>query len=166
MFTSGEMLAELAQESVVTRVALERVPEAKYGWRPHPKAQTAGQLAYHVAVIPMALAGVAMQERFLAGHQPPRPEPASRAELLGLFDQSVARARELLGALDQAGLEAPWQLVQGDRVILTIPRHAFIRTILFNHWYHHRGQLSTYLRLLDVPVPPIYGPSADEQPFG
>jgi uncharacterized damage-inducible protein DinB len=165
MFTSEEMLAELAQESVVTRVALERVPEERYRWRPHPKAQSAGQLAYHVAVIPMALAGVAMQERFLAGHQPPRPEPASRQELLGVFDESIARAREILGKLDRAGLEAPWRMVQGERVIVEIPRHAFIRTILFNHWYHHRGQLSTYLRLLDLRVPAIYGPSSDEQPF-
>jgi uncharacterized damage-inducible protein DinB len=165
MFTSEEMLAELAQESVVTRVALERVPEERYGWRPHPKAQSAGQLAYHVAVIPMALAGVAMQERFLAGHQPPRPEPASRPELLGVFEESIARAREILGKLDRAGLEAPWRMVRGEQVIVEIPRHAFIRTILFNHWYHHRGQLSTYLRLLDLRVPAIYGPSSDEQPF-
>jgi uncharacterized damage-inducible protein DinB len=166
MFTSEEMLAELAQESVVTRVALERVPEARYGWRPHPKAQTAGQLAHHVAVIPMALAGVAMQERFLAGHQPPRPEPASRAELMALYEQNIARAREVLGGLDHAALVAPWRLVQGEQVILEIPRSAFIRTILFNHWYHHRGQLSTYLRMLDVRVPAIYGPSSDELPFG
>lgn len=166
MFTSEEMLAELAQESGVTRVALERVPEERYGWRPHPKAQSAGQLAYHVAVIPMALAGVAMQERFLAGHQPPRPEPGSRAELMAVYEESLAKAREILGRLDQAGTQAPWRLVQGEKVILEIPRHAFIRTILFNHWYHHRGQLSTYLRLLDVKVPAIYGPSSDELPFG
>ena len=166
MFTSEDMLAELAQESAVTRLALERVPEDRYSWRPHPKAQSVGQLAYHVAVIPMALAGVAMQERFLVGHQPPRPEPASRQELLAVYEQSLAKAKEILGRLDQAGIEAPWRLVQGEQVILEIPRHAFIRTILFNHWYHHRGQLSTYLRLLDVKVPAIYGPSADELPFG
>ena len=92
-----------------------------------------------------------------------QPAAASTGELLPALDASVARARELLGGFDDAAMTATWRLVAGEREIMAMPRVAFVRAIMLNHWYHHRGQLLVYLRLLDVPVPSVYGPTADER---
>lgn len=160
------LLQELEHEAKTTRRVLERVPEAHLGWRPHAKARTLGELALHVAMVPGAVAE-------LAAKNPPieapdfgqEPSPASASELLPVLDQSIARARKALGGMDDANLMAAWGLTRGGRELFSIPRISFIRSVMLNHWYHHRGQLSTYLRQLDVPVPSIYGPSADENPF-
>jgi uncharacterized damage-inducible protein DinB len=158
------LLGELEQEAATTRRVLERVPGDRLDWRPHPKSMTLGQLALHVATVPGGVAEIANQSPFQVPEFK-QPAAASAAELVPALDASVARARQLLGGLDDAALAAPWKLVKGNREVMTIPRAAVLRTIMLNHWYHHRGQLSVYLRQLGVPLPSIYGPSADENPF-
>jgi uncharacterized damage-inducible protein DinB len=93
------------------------------------------------------------------------PSPKNASELLPALDESIAKAKRLLGGMDDATLLATWRLMQGDREIFAIPRVGFLRSVMLNHWYHHRGQLTMYMRALGVPIPSIYGPSADENPF-
>jgi uncharacterized damage-inducible protein DinB len=160
------MLQELEQEAQTTRRVLERVPNDRLSWRPHAKARTLGQLAWHVATVP---AGVAALATSPSPAQVPDfaedPSPASASELVPMLEQSIARAKQVLGTMDDAAVAGTLRLVRGDRELLAIARGAFLRSIMLNHWYHHRGQLSVYLRELDLPVPSIYGPSADENPF-
>ena len=161
------LLQELEREALVTRRVLERIPDDdRLAWRPHEKARTLGQLALHVATVPEGVA------RFVASPSPaqaPRfdqdPAPASAAELVPTLEQSVAAAREALAGLDDDALDAPWKLVDGDRELFETTRWQMLRSIMLNHWYHHRGQLTVYLRALGLGVPSIYGPSADENPF-
>jgi uncharacterized damage-inducible protein DinB len=164
MATIDALLQELEQEARTTRRVLERVPEDQLGWKPHAKSMTLGQLALHVASVPGAVAEIAMQ----SPHPVPQfsqPSAKSAAELVPTLDKSVAKARELLGGLDDAALMSTWRLMNGEREVMAMPRLAVLRSIMLNHWYHHRGQLSVYLRQLGVPIPSIYGPSADENPF-
>jgi uncharacterized damage-inducible protein DinB len=161
------MLQELDQEAHTTRRLLERVPDERLEWKPHPKARTLGQLALHVAAVPGLVAGFACRPSPV---QMPTfdgdPSPASAAELLTALSESISTAKAKVGALDDAALTAPWRLMAGDRELIAAPLGGFLRSVMLNHWYHHRGQLSVYLRELDVPIPSIYGPSADENPFG
>lgn len=159
------LLQELEQESRTTRRVLERVPEDRLSWRPHPKARTLGELALHVATVP---GGVAELIASPSPARPPQfvdPAPTSVSELLLALDQSLAKARKALSGMDDATVLDTWRLMLGDREVLALPRVALLRSIMLNHWYHHRGQLSVYLRELDVAIPSIYGPSADENPF-
>ncbi|HZS44355.1 MAG TPA: DinB family protein [Blastocatellia bacterium] len=158
------ILAEMTQEAQTTRKLLERVPGDKLSWRPHPKSYSLGQLALHVARIPGAISGIAI----LDGMEAPnfqQAEATSVNELLETLDQGIATARENLSGLGDARLHQQWDLKRGEQVVFSIPRIAVLRSLMLNHYYHHRGQLSVYLRLLDVPVPSIYGPSADDNPF-
>jgi len=160
------MLQELEQEAATTRRVLERVPDNQLGWRPHQKSRTLGQLALHIAMVPGAVAEfVASPSPVQAPQFGPDPSPASSSELMPILDQSIAKARKVLGSMDDATLLATWRMMLGDREIFAVPRAAMLRSIMLNHWYHHRGQLTVYLRQLDVPVPSVYGPSADENPF-
>jgi uncharacterized damage-inducible protein DinB len=160
------MLQELDQEAATTRRLLERVPDDRLGWRPHPKARTLGELALHVAAVPGVVASFACNPSPV---QVPKfdgdPTPASAAALVPALEQSIANAKARVGALDDAALEENWRLVNGERELFAAPRGAFLRSVMLNHWYHHRGQLAAYLREIDVPIPSIYGPSADENPF-
>jgi len=160
------MLQELEQEAQTTRRVFERVPDSQLAWRPHAKARTLGELALHVAMVP---GGVAELVASASPAQAPRfgtdPSPKSASELIPALDQSIAKAKAVLGGMDDATLAATWRMMNGDRELFAIPRVAFLRSIMLNHWYHHRGQLTVYLRELGVPVPSIYGPSADENPF-
>jgi uncharacterized damage-inducible protein DinB len=165
MPTIREFIAELEQEAVATRRTLERVPIDKHAWKPHEKSQTLGQLAMHVATIPKVLSEVSMLAEFDAGFVVPRPEATSMDELLGAHDSGIARAREVIGGMDDAALATPWKMMQGTKELVTLPRGVFLRSVLFNHWYHHRGQLTVYLRQTGALVPAIYGGSADEIPF-
>jgi uncharacterized damage-inducible protein DinB len=158
------LLQELEMEAQTTRRVLERVPENQLTWRPHEKARTLGQLALHVATVPGGVAEIAVQSQMQAP-QFTDPNPATAAELIPALDASIARAKTLLGDMDDATVTAMWTMKQGERELFSIPRIALLRSIMLNHWYHHRGQLSVYLRELDVPIPSIYGPSADENPF-
>lgn len=158
------ILAELEQEGQTTRRVLERVPEDKLGWKPHPKSFSLGQLALHVAQIPGAIASIAILDS-IAPPQFRQEEAKSKQQLLETHDQGLAKAKELLADLDDQKLSGEWKIISGDQTVMTMPRIAVLRTLMLNHNYHHRGALSVYLRLLDVPVPSIYGPSAEENPF-
>lgn len=158
------ILMELDQEAATTRRVLERVPEDRLTWKPHPKSMSLGELALHVAQAPGAVANLANVDEYDLP-QFSRPVPSSKAEILSALDESIANAKQILNGFDDARCTATWKLTKGGTTLLSIPRIGFIRSVLMNHVYHHRGQLSVYLRLLDVPVPSIYGPSADESPF-
>lgn len=157
------ILMEIEQESKATRRALERVPQDKLGWTPHPKSYTLGQLALHIAGIPGHIAEAVKGDTFepRAGAS----QPKDHAEIMEMFEKSLTKAKEIYRGMDDARLMAPWSATVKGQTIMTIPRIAAIRRIALNHLYHHRGQLVVYLRLLDVPVPSVYGPSADENPF-
>ena len=159
------MLQEMEQEAQTTRRVLERVPDDRLSWRPHEKARTLGELAYHVATVPGNVAALVAAESPVQAPQFTDPTPRKAAELVPALEQSIAKAKKLLGGMDDATLQATWRIMQGDRELLALPRVAMLRSVMLNHWYHHRGQLSVYLRELDVPIPSIYGPSADENPF-
>jgi uncharacterized damage-inducible protein DinB len=158
------LLQELEHETKTTRRVLERVPNDLLNWKPHPKARTLGQLALHIATVPGAVAELGKSSP--AQVRPfTDPSPSSAAELVPALDKSVASAKAIVGSMDDAALLETWQLMRGDQEVMAMPRVAFLRAIMLNHWYHHRGQLTAYLRELDVPIPSIYGPSADENPF-
>ncbi len=159
------ILAELDQEAKTTRRLLERLPEGKFGWKPHEKSMTLGDLALHVATIPGFFARLAIQDGYDAANFRPLTVPPTTAELVAVFDAGMADVRKHLPALGDDKLMAPWSFMNGGKTMITLPRIGLIRSILCNHYYHHRGQLSVYARLLDIPVPSIYGPSADENPF-
>jgi len=158
------MLMELDQEAQVTRRHLERVPEGKLSWKPHPKSSSLGQIALHLAQLPGAISTMAAQEVFeLPQFQ--QTEAENCAEILQTFERSLATAKAVLGQMDDRALMGTWTLQDKGRVLMSLPRIGLLRSILLNHYYHHRGQLSVYLRLLNVPVPSTYGPTADENPF-
>jgi uncharacterized damage-inducible protein DinB len=159
------MLQEFDQEAQTTRRVLERVPDHKLEWRPHEKARSLGRLALHVATVPGAVAELGASPSPVQVPQFPDPSPKSASELLPALEKSIATVKRVLGGMDDAALTATWRLMQGDRELLALPRVAFLRSIMLNHWYHHRGQLTAYLRELGVAIPSIYGPSADENPF-
>ena len=157
-------IAELEQETAATRRVLERIPGEKFDWKPHVKSFSLGELAYHVATIPRGVSGMVAPDEFdVSTMKHPKPGPPS--ELLTTLDASVAAAKESLAAIDDERMMAIWKVIREGQTMLELPRVAAIRAILLNHWYHHRGQLSVYLRLLDVPVPAVYGNSADENPL-
>ena len=159
------LIAELTAESETTRRVLERVPEDHLPWRPHPKSMALGQLALHLARLPLGITALVEALR-VEVPTVPLPEPATRDELLDALAGSVAHAAGRIAAWGDDGLAAPWTLTRDGAPLVTMPRGAVLRSLLLNHSYHHRGQLTVYLRLLDVPVPPVYGPTADERPFG
>ncbi len=163
------LLMEFDRESSTTRKVLSRVPGDKLSWKPHAKSYSLGQLAGHLAGLPHWIAGSLLPGDFdmaKGGGDLSPKEPASVEALLKTFEESFAAAKAAMAQLDDARAMGPWTLRHGAKVIMEMPRIAFVRTILLNHLIHHRGQLTVYLRLLDVPVPAIYGPSADENPFG
>ena len=160
------LLQELEQEAATTRRLLERIPDGRTSWRPHEKSWTLGELAMHIAMVPGGVAEfVALPSPVQAPDFPTPPAAPNTAELLRRFDESIAKARTVLTGMSDAAATEMWKMVAGDREVLAMPRVAFLRAIMLNHWYHHRGQLSVYLRLLGVPLPSIYGPTADENPF-
>lgn len=166
MNIAQSMLQELEQEAAATRRVLERVPNDKLSWKPAAKSRSLGELAQHIAENPGSVC-------FMLTHNPASPPgankatemPASAAELLVTLDRSLAQARSILSGWSDAAMMETVRMTAGGQDLMALPRAAWARMVLLNHWYHHRGQLSVYLRLLDVPVPSIYGPSADENPF-
>jgi uncharacterized damage-inducible protein DinB len=159
------ILQELEQETRTTRRVLERVPDNQLAWRPHEKARTLGELALHVAMVPGGVAELVASPSPAQAPQFTDASPKSVSELLPALDRSIAKAKQVLGGMDDATLMATWRLMREDRELLAVPRVAMLRSVMLNHWYHHRGQLTVYLRELGVPIPSIYGPSADENPF-
>jgi uncharacterized damage-inducible protein DinB len=164
MTIADSLLQELEQEAKTTRRVLERVPDDQLGYKPHEKSWTLGQLALHVANLPGGIANLSA----MSPAQAPQFNQGSAktaAELVPTFEASLARARQVLGGASDHELMADWVLMNGDQEIMRMPRAALLRMLMLNHSYHHRGQLTVYLRALNVPVPSIYGPSADENPF-
>ena len=163
--TSDRLAGELTQEAATTRRVLERVPEDKLTWKPHPKSMSLGELALHVAQIPGALAELFREPVREAPSFATRPEASSLSELLTTHEESLRAASAQLAAWSEDDLVAEWRMMRAEDTILAVPRTDMVRAVMFNHLYHHRGELIVYLRLLDVPVPSVYGPSADENPF-
>jgi uncharacterized damage-inducible protein DinB len=166
MSLNAALLPEFDHEFAGTRRTLERVPFEKAEWRPHPKSWTLIQLATHLTHVPAWMAPTLTQESVdLATFDPEtwRRLPGSHAELMKWFDDALAAARGALANASDAALLANWSLRTGEKVHMTMPRIAAVRGYILNHNVHHRAQLGVYLRLLDVPVPALYGPSADEQ---
>ncbi|MGH9482926.1 MAG: DinB family protein [Terriglobales bacterium] len=159
------LLPEFEHEMANTRRYLERVPEAHFTWKPHPKSRSLGALAQHLAEIPANVVRTMETDAFEAGAPggpPPRPAVGSRAELLEIFERNVAAAKgKLQGASDEDMMRA-WTFSFKGHKVFTLPKAAALRAIVFNHTIHHRGQLGVYLRQRDVPLPAIYGPTADE----
>jgi uncharacterized damage-inducible protein DinB len=160
------MTSEMQREAAITRRVLERVPADKLSWKPHPKSMSLGQLALHIATLPGRLSRLAQMDEFdipAANFDP--PDPHSTEEILGAHDVSVKTAREYLSSISEPAALGDWRLTFSGKEVFTISRAELLRTMMLNHWYHHRGQISVYLRLLEVSVPAIYGRSADENPF-
>lgn len=166
MAFSEALLPEFDHEVAGIRKTLERVPEDKFGWKPHQKSMTMGGLATHLAtLLSWAVTAVDTESLDLAPGGVPMPGPApvkSRKELLETFDKNVAAARQAIAGAADAHLLKPWTLLHNGKQVLSMPRIAVLRSFVMNHSIHHRAQLGVYLRLNDVPVPSIYGPSADE----
>lgn len=162
---SQELVNEMKMEAIATRHLLERVPEESLEWTPHTKSMTLGQLALHVARIPGDMSRLAQRNEFDVASAPGSyVKPASKQELLDTLDKSIESAEAYLNWLTPEALGAIWLMTAGGKELLKVPRAGMLRVLLLNHWYHHRGQLTVYLRLLDVPLPIVYGRSADESP--
>jgi uncharacterized damage-inducible protein DinB len=159
---SQAILPEFDQEMANTRKSLERVPEDKFSFKPHTKSMTLGGLATHLATINHWAEAIMGQDSFDVSTAPPTPELKSRAEVLAAFDKNTAAARKAIADSTDTHFMKPWTLTAGSHTVLTLPRVAVVRSFLLNHGIHHRAQLGVYLRLNDVAVPSIYGPSADE----
>ena len=164
MSIAKSLLAEFEIQAPITRRFIERLPEEKYTWKPHEKSMTAGQLAYHLASVP---GGVV---RLANANPTPEPtfnfpQPANRQELLNVFEESVATVRAELSDATDAHMNETWRLSIGGQEVLAQPRGLFLRDVMLSHWYQHRGQFCVYLRILNVPVPASWGPSADEPPL-
>ena len=160
------MLDEFREEAAVTKRVLERVPADKLAWKPHAKSMSLGQLAMHIATVPGSLTKITWEDEFeisQANFNPPLPKDVK--EIHAAFEQSVREVEECLKRMTEQLAQGHWRLMFRGKEISSKPRIRVLRSIMLNHWYHHRGQLSVYLRLLDIPVPVIYGPSADESPF-
>ena len=165
MITVNELLQELDQEAQTTRRVLERVPDDRLTWRPHQKARTLGELAMHVAIVPAVLAELIGSPSPAQMPQFTDPTVTRAADLVPTLDETLGKVKRVLGGMDEAKLTETWRLMQGDKELFASPRAALLRSMVLSHWYHHRGQLTVYLKQLDVPIPSIYGPSADENPF-
>ena len=161
---AAKLIEELIAEARTTRRILERVPEDRLDWKPHAKSMTLGQLAMHIAGLPV---GIAMLAERLSVEAPVVPllTPHTRAEVLEALDRSIAEAARRLAGWSDKDLDAVWTLTVKGAPVFVTPRGDLLRALMFSHVFHHRGQLTVYLRLLDVPLPPTYGPTADESPF-
>ena len=166
MAIKDALLPEFDQEMATARRVIERVPAEKFGYKPHDRSMTMGALASHIAEMPTwATTGIAMDSIDLAGGYQPF-QPKSTAELLAAFDKNVAGAHDAIAGASDETLMKSWSLKRGEVTLMTLPKIAVVRSFVLNHVIHHRGQLSVYLRLNDIPVPSMYGPSADEGSLG
>jgi uncharacterized damage-inducible protein DinB len=164
MSMASAFATELAQEAAPTRRLLERIPDAQLAWKPHPKSMSLGELAHHIASLPYGISELLKELDTEVPVVPLRGDVPS-AELLKTLDESVAFAVARLKGWGDEGLAANWRMTRGGETLMELPRAAMVRSLMLNHWYHHRGQLTVYLRELDVPLPSLYGPTADEKLF-
>lgn len=160
----GRFVAELAHEAVSARKMIERLPSDKLDWKPHDKSMKLGRLAGHIVEMINWVKLIVDTDGLDFASYPYQPkEYASAAEIVADFDRALSQASDALASVDESKLGENWVMRNGDKVLLDLPKGVVIRTFSMNHVYHHRGQLSVYMRMLDIPVPSIYGPSADEQ---
>jgi uncharacterized damage-inducible protein DinB len=159
------LLLEFDRECASTRKCLERLPADTLSWKPHEKSMTLGQLAGHVATIPAWIGGTLLADGFDLAAGMDRPPVDTPEGILAAFEAASKQAKTAMAQLDDEKAMGEWTLSNKGQAIFAMPRIALVRTILLNHLYHHRGQLTVYMRLLDLPVPGIYGPSADDNPF-
>lgn len=168
MSISASMLPEFDQEMANLRKTLERVPDDKFDWKPHPKSNTMGWLANHLANLP-AWPAFTMNQDVLdlnpGGKNYEEPAKPNIAEVLAMFDENLAQGRKALADAPDEKFFQTWKLIAGGKEVLSLPRIAVVRGMILNHMIHHRAQLTVYLRLNDLPVPALYGPSADEPVF-
>lgn len=158
------LIREFDQEMSNTRKTLERVPADKWDWKPHQKSGSLGWMAGHVASLPgFTVVAITKPEMDITGANIPRVQ--KHADLLDTFATLRQQARDALAGVTDDQLSETWTLKNQGQVIFSLPRYDVLRTMCFNHIVHHRAQLTMYLRQLDIPVPPLYGPSADEKPF-
>jgi uncharacterized damage-inducible protein DinB len=163
---TAPLLQEFREETEITKRILHKVPADKISWKPHPKSMTLGQLAGHVATIPGNISRLAQQSSFDAGQASfVPPQPKNLEEILAAYEQSVRDGETFLQGFTDEQAMSGFRLLRNGAELWTKPKIGVVRTIMLNHWYHHRGQLSVYLRLLEVPLPVIYGRSADTNPF-
>ena len=167
MTIAESLLPEFDREMGLTRRVLERVPDGQFSWKPHEKSMTLGRLAEHLAELPQWLAvSITDPGIDMGGQRPPGyKSPDTRAAVLAMFDKHVAMARTALNGRTDAEMMAPWTLKNQGKEIFTMPKAAVVRGFAMNHMIHHRGQMVVYLRLQNVAIPSVYGPSADENPF-
>ena len=166
MSFSQSLLPEFDHEMANTRKTLERIPDEKFDWKPHQKSFAMGELASHVANLPGWATLTITSDSFdmaPGGKELKNPTASSASDLLATFDQNVAAARESIAQATDENLLKPWSLLSNGQSVLTMPKTAVLRSFVMNHIIHHRAQLGVYLRLNDIPVPSIYGPSADEE---
>jgi uncharacterized damage-inducible protein DinB len=159
--------ADVDFETMLARRVLTRVPDASLSWRPHPRSLSLGALAWHLTdVVHWGAQMLDVDDYDLARASGDHPEPVvgTTSDILDRFDRRVDEWRESLACGADAALQQMWTLRRGDAIVFAVPRLTALRYLLLHHLVHHRGQLTVYLRLLDVPVPPLYGPSADEIP--
>lgn len=162
MAMKDAFLAEFDHEMATTRKLLDRLPEGQFGWKPHDKSMSLGELATHVANIPHWSGPILSETSFNLADAPPNLQPfTSRADLLRHFEETTGAARRAMDMTDGEWL-AMWSLRSGDHEMFAAPRAMAFRAFVMNHSIHHRGQLGVYLRMLNVPLPAMYGPSADE----
>jgi uncharacterized damage-inducible protein DinB len=163
MSIANAMLGEFEHESKITRKFLERIPQDKLTWKPHEKSHTAGELALHIAGVPGNVVRSALvDESPLPDFAKLFQQPATVQDILSSHEKSTQMVREILPTLDDARLMTNWSGMLDGKPIVTMPRVMFLRSIMLNHWIHHRGQLGVYLRLIGAKVPASYGPSGDE----
>ncbi|HEY5617490.1 MAG TPA: DinB family protein [Vicinamibacterales bacterium] len=156
------LLPEFDHEMTRTRKVLERVPEERFDWKPHQKSFSLGALAMHVATLPTWGTETLTRSEIDVGNNPAPAATPSKSDLLAAFDRNVAQARAALAGRTDAELTAMWSLKRNGKVVFSMPKTTVLRSLVLSHLIHHRAQLTVYLRLLDVPVPAMYGPSADE----
>jgi uncharacterized damage-inducible protein DinB len=165
MTISETLLPEFDQEMANTRAILECVPEDKFAWKPHEKSMTMGRLASHVGEMPQWAAFTINQDKLELTPDFKPLNAATKRELMDAFSANIAAAREAIAGASDAHLSKAWSLIYGGKPIFTMPRAAVLRTMVMSHLIHHRAQLGVYLRLNDIPIPGMYGPSADAKTF-
>jgi uncharacterized damage-inducible protein DinB len=162
MSLAESLFSEFETQAPITRLFLERLPQDKLTWRPHQRSMSAGQLALHIARVPEGVIRGVQQNPAQAPDFGVIPEPSSVQEILHAFEQSIVSVRSVLLQFNDGSMRETWRLMHGNHELVAMPRGQFLREIMLNHWYQHRGQFSVYLRMLDVAVPASWGPSADE----
>ncbi len=165
MSISASILPEFDQEMANLRRTLERVPDDKFAFKPHPKSSSMGWLANHLSNLPHWALITIQQDGFEASPEKRMQEAKSTAEVLAVFDKNIKEAREAIAGASDEHLMKNWTLSAQGKQILSMPRVACLRSFVMNHMIHHRAQLAVYLRLNDLAVPALYGPSADEGSF-